>query len=210
MNGRLHFADNLPFDTRHPILLPKNHPVTRVVIVDTHEGLGHGSGVEQVPTKLRSRLWIVKGRRVVRNIVNACTECRGRFTTKISGQVMAPLPKSRLQLPLRVFERAGVDYGGPYLTKQGRRKTRAKRYLCLFTCLATRVVHLEMAYSLDTDSFINAFTRMTSRRGHGPMLSQIMEAILLGQSVNCESWWTPLIMIGSHRKPISFIASTGS
>ena len=37
-----------------------------------------------------------------------------------------------------------------------------------------------------------------------------MEAISLGQSVNCESWWPPWINIGSHRKPISFIASTGS
>ena len=51
------------------------------------------------------------------------------------------------------------------MTKQGRGRTRAKRYLCLFTCLTTRAVHLEMSYSLDTDSFINAFTRMTSRRG---------------------------------------------
>ena len=40
-----------------------------------------------------------------------------------------------------------------------------KRYLCLFTCLTTRAVHLEMAYALDTDSFLNAFYRMTSRRG---------------------------------------------
>jgi len=51
------------------------------------------------------------------------------------------------------------------LTKQGHGRTRAKRYLCLFTCLTTRAVHLEMSYSVDTDSFINAFTRMTSRRG---------------------------------------------
>ena len=76
-----------------------------------------------------------------------------------------PLPKSRLQSSLRAFENVGVDYGGPFLTKQGRGKTRGKRYLCLFTCLTTRAVILEMSYSLDTDSFINAFTRMTSRRG---------------------------------------------
>lgn len=82
---------------------------------------------------------------MVRNIVNACAECRRRFTTKIGGHMMAPSPKSRLQLPLRAFERVGVDYVGPYLTKQGRGKTRAKRYLCLFICLATRAVHLEMA-----------------------------------------------------------------
>ena len=58
-----------------------------------------------------------------------------------------------------------MDYTGPYLTRQGRARTKAKGYLCLMTCLATRVVHLEMSYSLDTDSFINAFTRVMSRRG---------------------------------------------
>ena len=31
--------------------------------------------------------------------------------------------------------------------------------------LATRAVHLELAYSLDTDAFLNAFYRMVSRRG---------------------------------------------
>ena len=55
-----------------------------------------------------------------------------------------------------------VDFGGPFMTKQGRGKTRQKRYLCLFTCLESRAVHLELAYSLDTDSFLNAFFRMTS------------------------------------------------
>lgn len=30
MDGRLRFADELPYDTRHPILLPKDHPLTRL------------------------------------------------------------------------------------------------------------------------------------------------------------------------------------
>ena len=53
-----------------------------------------------------------------------------------------------------------MDYGGPFVTIQGRGKRKQKLYLCLFTCLATRAVHLEMA-----DSFLNAFNRMVSRRG---------------------------------------------
>ena len=38
-------------------------------------------------------------------------------------------------------------------------------YLCIFTCLAARAVHLEIAFGLDTNSFLNVLYRMTDRRG---------------------------------------------
>ena len=78
---------------------------------------------------------------------------------------MAPLPAARLKTSLRAFARSAVDFAGPFTTVQGRGKRREKRYLCLFTCLASRAVHLEMAFGLDTYSFLNAFYRMASRRG---------------------------------------------
>ena len=74
-------------------------------------------------------------------------------------QIMAPLPASRLKLPLRAFTQTAVDYGGPFLTKQGRGKPQKKCYLSLFTCLASCAVHLEMAYGLDADSFMRAFCK---------------------------------------------------
>ena len=164
VNGRLARAESLSFEAKFPLLLPKKHPLTRLIVQNAHETLGHGTGVEHTLTELRARFWIVKGRRVVRDIVSSCKECPRKFSVQTTGQVMAPLPKERLQ-SLRAFDNVGIDFAGPFLTKQGRGKSRAKRYLCLFTCLATRAVHLEMTYHLDTDSFVNAFTRMTSRRG---------------------------------------------
>ena len=58
-----------------------------------------------------------------------------------------------------------MDYAGPFETKQGRGKTRTKKYLCLFTYLQTRCIHLELAYGLDTDSFLRALDRFVARRG---------------------------------------------
>ena len=52
MDGHLCFADELPYSTRHPILLPKDYPVMRLMGVETHKRLGHGAGVEQVVSGL--------------------------------------------------------------------------------------------------------------------------------------------------------------
>ena len=75
MNGRLRHAVELPYDTRHPIILPKAHHVTRLIVTDVHESLGHGSGVELCLMLLRSRYWIVKGRKTVRSIIETCLKC---------------------------------------------------------------------------------------------------------------------------------------
>ena len=91
-------------------------------------------------------------------------ECRRR-KTKACQQIMAPLPLARLETSMRAFTKTAVDFAGPFVTVQGRGKRRQKRYLCLFTSMTTRAVHLELAYGIDTDSFMNAFYRMTSRRG---------------------------------------------
>ena len=78
---------------------------------------------------------------------------------------MAPLPKIRTRFSLKAFSYTGLDFGGPFLTKHNRGRTKAKRHPCLFTCLFSRAVHLEVELGLDTSSFLNAFYRMVGRRG---------------------------------------------
>ena len=76
---------------------------------------------------------------------------------------MAPLPKERLQPYKPPFTFSGVDLFGPLMVKWGRGS--AKRWGCLFTCLTTRAVFLELVPSLETDDFIMAFRQFVSRRG---------------------------------------------
>ena len=78
---------------------------------------------------------------------------------------MALLPTIRLRFTFSPFDECAVDYAELFKTIQGRGITRQKRYLCLFTCHQTRAIHVETAWAVDTDSFLNAIACFTSRRG---------------------------------------------
>ena len=61
--------------------------------------------------------------------------------------------------PLRTV----VYYFGPFKVKIFRRTV--KKWVCLFTCLSVRAVHLDLADSLDTTSCLDAVHRFIARRG---------------------------------------------
>ena len=161
VGGRLQWAA-LSFENKHPYVLPKDHFVTELVIKYHHERLGH-VGPTQVLASVRQRFWILQGLAAVKRVLKKCCHCL-RWFSKPREQIMAPLPMDRTVANVRPFTNVGVDYFGPVLVKRGR--STAKRYGCIFTCLATRAVHLEVAYTLDTDSFLCAFTRFVARRGN--------------------------------------------
>ena len=161
VGGRLDKAD-VPESAKHPIILPKKHPVTTLLIREAHERLHH-SGINHVLADTRTRYWIVNGRQAVKDFDRKCSFCVKR-RAKPATQVMAPLPESRVGATLRAFEDCGVDLFGPFFTKVTRRVT-AKRFGCIFTCMSTRAVHIEMTTSMDAESFLQAFSRMVARRG---------------------------------------------
>ena len=163
-NGRLQFAEYLPYDVRFPLILPRGHWVTKLVVKHYHEHANHSAGTNFVLSQVSERYWIIAAREEIREWEGECNTCKRR-KRKTATQIMAPLPKIRLRFTFRPFDQTAVDYAGPFTTVQGRGVRRQKRWLCLFTCLSTRAVHLEVAFGLDTDSFLNAFTRFTSRRG---------------------------------------------
>ncbi|XP_068689529.1 uncharacterized protein [Montipora foliosa] len=81
----------------------------------------------------------------------------------IQEQKMSELPEDRLE-STPPFTYSAVDYFGPIVIKEGFKEL--KRYGVLFTGIASRAIHLEIANSLENDSFINALRRFNSR--HGP------------------------------------------
>ena len=160
VGGRLDNAENVSYIMRHPIILPSKHHITDLVIHHYHQ-IGH-VGVSQVLAAIRKKFLILKGGSAVRRVVNKCIQCR-RWNAKPEAQIMAPLPAARVTPGGAPFTAVGIDYFGPIPVKL--KRSRVKRYGCIFTCLAMRAVHIEVSQDLSTDSFLMAFSRFVSRRG---------------------------------------------
>ncbi|XP_068240028.1 uncharacterized protein [Palaemon carinicauda] len=160
VGGRIRRSD-IPQYAKHPILLPKKHHVTTLLIRHEHELLAH-SGRNHVLSNLRQKNWIINANATVRNVLFHCVTCRKLKEPALS-QKMADLPADRLE-PSPPFSNVGIDLFGPYYIKEGRKEL--KRYSVIFTCLVSRSIHIETANTLQSDSFINALRRFVSRKGH--------------------------------------------
>ena len=160
VGGRLKYT-NLYSVFKHPVLLPNKAHISLLLIRDCHHAIQH-QGRGMTTNEVRARgYWIVGLNVMVKGLIRSCVICRALRGSTVT-QKMADLPYDRAEC-LPAFTYCGMDVFGPFLVKQ--RRTEIKRYGVIFTCLTTRSVHLEMAYSLTTDSFIQTLRKLIAIRG---------------------------------------------
>ena len=71
--GRIKHAQ-IHYETKYPLLLPKDNHITKLIVIDTHENNCH-AGVTQTLSALRKRYWIPHGRSQVKKIIKKCLIC---------------------------------------------------------------------------------------------------------------------------------------
>ncbi|GFW23877.1 integrase catalytic domain-containing protein [Trichonephila clavipes] len=149
---------------KHPILLPKTDHVVNLIISDYHLKLLH-AGPQLLQAALREKFWILSARDAVRRVVRRCISCF-RNRPKFAEQIMGDLPESRV-CPSSVLQRNGIDFAGQFLIRssKGRGSRNTKCYICVFVCLATKAVHLEVVSDLTSKAFIACLKRFVARRG---------------------------------------------
>ena len=158
--GRLNNS-TLPIETKNPVLLPKNHYLTQLIIWDCHCRVLH-NGTKETLQELRSRFWVNQGRQLVKRILRNCKLCKRIQGLSYGSPKSGQLPEFRVREE-HAFSAVGIDFAGPLYVRT--LDATKKVYLALFTCGTTRAVHLELVPDLTAETFMLCFRRFVSRRG---------------------------------------------
>ncbi|KAH7660539.1 Integrase core domain containing protein, partial [Aphelenchoides avenae] len=181
----------LAFDTVNPIWLPEKTRVATHVVLATHVVNAHAP-VETTLALIRRRFWLIKGRRNIRQIIaKSCKGCQLVRGPAFRIPDYAQLPLERVSQS-RPFAHIGLDLFGPFQVRMGtnqqadpshtatkRRGRKAttrpsdgqpsdlvKVWGVIFTCMATRAVHLEVTHSQSAEHLMHAMDRFMCCRGH--------------------------------------------
>ncbi|XP_053683167.1 uncharacterized protein LOC128733540 [Sabethes cyaneus] len=161
MRGRIDACEWVDESVKHPILLPKQHFVTDLIIASYHETYRHRNH-QTVLNEFRLKYCVPRLRSEYNRVRRNCQYCKIHRADP-EPPAMGNLPPTRLAAYQRPFSYSGIDYFGPMLVLVGKRVE--KRWGVLLTCLTTRGVHIELAHSLSTDSCILALRNFIARRG---------------------------------------------
>ncbi|KAM9715791.1 uncharacterized protein ACNS7B_021991 isoform 1-T2 [Menidia menidia] len=144
-------------------LLPSNAWVSTLLAQEAHNE-GH-EGVAATLLKMRKKAWVIQGRRIAQKVVEHCLFCK-KSKAKRCQQVMGDLPPERSS-PAAPFEFTAVDLFGPYLVKDDiKKRVSMKVWGVVFSCMASRAIHVDLVNSMSTESFLMAYQRFTAIRGH--------------------------------------------
>lgn len=164
--GRLRHSD-FSYNKKHPIILPKNHALTKLLFKQTHLKLLHGRP-NIILSYIRQKFGSISGRNLAKWTVRSCVKCF-RYNPKTFNPIMGDLPAERVT-PMHPFFNTGVDYAVPLFIrdKTGRGSKLSKCYLplCLFSHKGNAFrTHIELLHRRIPSSLskIRSTRRQTSK-----------------------------------------------
>ena len=119
-NERFHVGGRLkhnflPEESKHPIILPKDHYITKL-IVEFHHKSNHHCGRDHLVSLTRENYWIVSCKSVCREVVNVCLYCK-RQRVKPQQQLVSDLPEAQSAVSDPPYTHTGVDYSAQLPSK---------------------------------------------------------------------------------------------
>ena len=97
----------------------------------------------------------------MQSTIGKSVRCK-QLRRQLQQQKMVDLPKDRMCVE-PPFTYCGIDIFRPFEVKNCQKEV--KKCGALYTCLSSRVIHIEVVHSLSRDSFILSLRRFIGQRG---------------------------------------------
>ncbi|XP_058816359.1 uncharacterized protein LOC131679644 [Topomyia yanbarensis] len=144
MKGRTRFCDFVTEDAKNPIILPRDHHLTTLIIAYYHQKYHHQNH-EATINETRQKYKISRLRVCYAKVRRRSQQCKNDSSVP-RPPIMADLPPARLAAFSRPFTHVGIDYFGPIGYVNGKRVE--KRWAILATCLTIRAQGRRKALNL--------------------------------------------------------------
>ena len=118
-HGRLENIRTLPAEMRNPIILPRDHPVVKLLVLHLHNKRNH-CGYKSLVHEVRKRFWIIGIRSMAKLLTRTCVTCR-KLRKKPLEQLMGQIPSLRMAEGCPTFTNTALDMFGPVHVKLNRR-----------------------------------------------------------------------------------------
>ena len=163
--------------------------LARLIVIFYHNK--YHTEVDTIVTYVRRDVWIVKVRKLATVIDSRCRFCLEK-RKKMASQIMGELPDHRVKPFQSAFSAVCMDLFGPLIIKDDCIKkgprTRKKVYGVIYTCLATRAVHLDIAINYDTEAVLHTLRRLLALRGDTRLIISDPGSQLVAASKELTRW----------------------
>ena len=159
VGGRITKA-NLTDSLKNPVILPKTGHITELIIRHIHEKAHHSRRGLTLKELRSNGYWIINGNAAVRRFISRCVRCR--YLRGTAGEQKMANPSKSCVETAPPFSYCAVDCFGPWYIKEGRREV--NRYRTLFTCMASRAIHIEVVHHGNRFVLASTTARYRSKR----------------------------------------------
>ena len=156
--GRISKCLYFNYNVHNPVLLPRGHRFTALLINQCHLKVQH-LGVGTTLNYLREQgYWIPKGRVAIKSELGNCIVCKKYNALAFKYPRFTDMPKHHMKM-VKPFQHVGVDFTGHVWVRDEVSDKSVKMYILVFTCLNVRAVHFELLPDMSATSFLLAFQR---------------------------------------------------
>ena len=164
-DGRLKLSKFLSFDVRYPVILLRKCWLTKLIVKEFHEKGKQASGINHTLAELSARYWIISGPEAIRKRKK---RMHGVSTKKSkSCRLVMHVPFTLVKTKYMYMTESFYQLEHPWISEAcaGTKKTTRTTIFMFLHLHDHQSSTFEIAFGLDTESFLNAFYKMASHRG---------------------------------------------